>query len=418
MIESIHCFLQSCIGRNSIYREIQSTGTDYSSHVAIAHQNITDSFIEYNNMNNNPSNNDPYTVLGVSTHASLSEIRSAYKEKALRYHPDKQSQNDFERIQAHEKFTKINAAYQLLSDPHARYLYDIQRGRDAQKQLRERDVVVPPPSSVLRRFTTTSKSSENGRNAESNSLDGADEDNPFHFFDKIFRQEFGSDIFGPNRQDDVTAPNDNATMNKNSKNNDVSDLFPFFPWNRPDHAKNDLDRFPFSTASFNDVFRQQEAMMKRVAEDMKQQQEGKNSSSRYYSTYSSSSSSTTTKKGKNGEWITTTTKTVQRNDGKGPQSVQETVVYNTDGSVKERTITGSEDLIQQQQPAPPPPITTSSIFHHRALPEHPPSTTTNSNRTDEHSNNKSWWSSLWHNNNNTNNDTKKSRNHNDRRDSE
>jgi curved DNA-binding protein CbpA len=94
-----------------------------------------------NHHNHSTNPNDPYAILGISPHASLSEIRSAYKQKALQYHPDKQTakgNTDIERIQCHEQFTKINQAYQLLSDPNQRYRYDRQKQQQDSERLYER----------------------------------------------------------------------------------------------------------------------------------------------------------------------------------------------------------------------------------------------------------------------------------------
>ena len=54
---------------------------------------------------------DFYKLLGVSRNADNREIRKAFKKLALKYHPDKNSEDD-----AHEKFLKINRAYEILKD--------------------------------------------------------------------------------------------------------------------------------------------------------------------------------------------------------------------------------------------------------------------------------------------------------------
>lgn len=62
-----------------------------------------------------------YEILGVSTYASESEIKKAFKELAKKYHPDKHPGE----IYYEEHFKKINAAYQTLSDKQARQNYDM-----------------------------------------------------------------------------------------------------------------------------------------------------------------------------------------------------------------------------------------------------------------------------------------------------
>ena len=62
---------------------------------------------------------DYYAILGVPRDASAEDIRRAYREAALRLHPD---QN--EGPQATELFLQINRAYELLSDADQREIYD------------------------------------------------------------------------------------------------------------------------------------------------------------------------------------------------------------------------------------------------------------------------------------------------------
>lgn len=64
---------------------------------------------------------DHYEILGVPRSASESEIKKAYRKLALRWHPDKnQGSQD-----AADMFKLIGQAYQILSDPKQRQLYDM-----------------------------------------------------------------------------------------------------------------------------------------------------------------------------------------------------------------------------------------------------------------------------------------------------
>lgn len=63
---------------------------------------------------------DLYQVLGISKTASQSEIKSAYRKLAVKYHPDK---NPGDKA-AEEKFKQITAAYDVLSDETKRRQYD------------------------------------------------------------------------------------------------------------------------------------------------------------------------------------------------------------------------------------------------------------------------------------------------------
>uniref|UniRef100_A0A9J7Y4X0 DnaJ homolog subfamily C member 10 n=1 Tax=Cyprinus carpio carpio TaxID=630221 RepID=A0A9J7Y4X0_CYPCA len=66
------------------------------------------------------SDEDYYKLLGISREASTREIRQAFKKLALTMHPDK-NPNDGT---AHEKFLKINRAYEVLKDEDLRKKYD------------------------------------------------------------------------------------------------------------------------------------------------------------------------------------------------------------------------------------------------------------------------------------------------------
>lgn len=66
------------------------------------------------------SQQDYYATLGVSRDAGADEIRKAYRKLARRYHPDL---NPGDKA-AEEKFKKVQEAYEILSDPKKKQMYD------------------------------------------------------------------------------------------------------------------------------------------------------------------------------------------------------------------------------------------------------------------------------------------------------
>lgn len=67
-------------------------------------------------------NKDYYDILGVPRNASAEEIKQAYRKKAREHHPDMVVKEDKE--QAEKRFKEINEAYQVLSDPQKKRMYD------------------------------------------------------------------------------------------------------------------------------------------------------------------------------------------------------------------------------------------------------------------------------------------------------
>lgn len=62
---------------------------------------------------------DYYDVLGVSRGASADELKKAFRRLAMQYHPDRNKEPG-----AEARFKEINEAYEVLSDPDRRAMYD------------------------------------------------------------------------------------------------------------------------------------------------------------------------------------------------------------------------------------------------------------------------------------------------------
>ncbi|CAF2079029.1 unnamed protein product [Brassica oleracea] len=78
-------------------------------------------------MASNNGNDDLYAVLGLNKECTSTELRTAYKKLALRWHPDRcSSMGNMEFVdEAKKKFQAIQEAYSVLSDSNKRFLYDV-----------------------------------------------------------------------------------------------------------------------------------------------------------------------------------------------------------------------------------------------------------------------------------------------------
>ncbi len=64
---------------------------------------------------------DYYEILGLKKGASVDEVKKAYRQLALKYHPDRNTSN---KKEAEEKFKEVSEAYAVLSDSKKRATYD------------------------------------------------------------------------------------------------------------------------------------------------------------------------------------------------------------------------------------------------------------------------------------------------------
>ncbi|TYI79284.1 hypothetical protein E1A91_D05G011900v1 [Gossypium mustelinum] len=113
---------------------------------------------------------DYYNVLKVEKNATDDDLKKSYRKLAMKWHPDK---NPNDKKEAETKFKQISEAYEVLSDPQKRAVYD-QYGEEGLKDM-------PPPGSSRPPFGkgTSGPNGFNPRNAED-----------------IFAEFFGSSPFG------------------------------------------------------------------------------------------------------------------------------------------------------------------------------------------------------------------------------
>ena len=79
---------------------------------------------------------DYYYFLGIPQNASAEDIKKAYRKLSLKYHPDKNENDDF----FSDRFKEIKEAYETLMDKERRKLYD----QNLSSQQRNVKSILPP----------------------------------------------------------------------------------------------------------------------------------------------------------------------------------------------------------------------------------------------------------------------------------
>jgi DnaJ family protein B protein 11 len=77
---------------------------------------------------------DYYELLQVPRSANEAQIKRAYRKLALKMHPDKVQGNEEEKKAAAQKFADVSHAYEVLTDPEKRKVYD-RYGEEGLKQM-------------------------------------------------------------------------------------------------------------------------------------------------------------------------------------------------------------------------------------------------------------------------------------------
>lgn len=92
---------------------------------------------------------DYYEILGVPRNASQEEIKKAYRRLVRKYHPD-----ICKKPECEEKFKEINEAYQVLSDPEKRKIYDMygHAGLEQSGFSAQTSTTIPDLEEILKEF--------------------------------------------------------------------------------------------------------------------------------------------------------------------------------------------------------------------------------------------------------------------------
>lgn len=79
---------------------------------------------------------DYYYFLGIPQNASAEDIKKAYRKLSLKYHPDKNENDDY----FSDRFKEVKEAYETLTDPERKRIYDQNLG----SQQRNVKSILPP----------------------------------------------------------------------------------------------------------------------------------------------------------------------------------------------------------------------------------------------------------------------------------
>lgn len=79
---------------------------------------------------------DYYYFLGIPQNASAEDIKKAYRKLSLKYHPDKNENDDY----FSDRFKEVKEAYEMLTNPERKRIYDQNLG----SQQRNVKSILPP----------------------------------------------------------------------------------------------------------------------------------------------------------------------------------------------------------------------------------------------------------------------------------
>ncbi len=115
-LQTKHCY--SSLATHFYQRTQQEDRHDDLTTTKIRYQHTDRRYLSSNF--NWKSKQSPYDLLGVTRSSTAKEIKLAYFREAKKYHPDLNPNNP----DAKRKFQEVSAAYELLSDPKRKAMYD------------------------------------------------------------------------------------------------------------------------------------------------------------------------------------------------------------------------------------------------------------------------------------------------------
>ena len=183
-----------------------------------------------------------YSILEVDPKATEADIKKSYRKQALKWHPDKNPKN---KDEAEKRFKKIAEAYEVLSDPKKREIYD-KYGKEGLKSN----------GSSQQQSQGFSGFNFHGFDHANHFAGFGMHRNAFDLFEEIFGTKNIFDIFESNLMFGEEVPNiQRQASNGNSKSNRRSNLMGGF-FNEPSNSMNPfmMNSNPFMMTAFSHAF--------------------------------------------------------------------------------------------------------------------------------------------------------------------
>lgn len=136
---------------------------------------------------------DYYAILGINKNATLDEIKKAYKKLAIKWHPDKNPDNEAE---ANAKFKEIGNAYAILSDPKKKQIYD-QTGSAEATEMSDHNYSGPRGFTQTFHFSNHNNSNHDARKIFEEFFKGT---NPFEHQERSKRESQFDHFFNAQNQ--------------------------------------------------------------------------------------------------------------------------------------------------------------------------------------------------------------------------